>query len=167
MNVLVRACAQFIIYVGIGLSIAHFSAAPAYEHLDPNAVLVKMSFSHAAAHREPCRRRTQEELAALAPNMRKPMTCTRERVDLKLELKLDGVVLYAATAAPSGLARDGEATIYEKFIVAPGTHEFDVSMRDTLREAGFDHSAKYAAVLAPGQLLVIDFDATSGGFSFR
>lgn len=167
MNALIRVCIPFVIYVAIGFFIAHFSAAPAYQHLDPNAVLVKMSFSHAASHREPCRILTAEELAALATNMRKPLSCTRERVDLTVELKVDGDVLYADNVAPSGIARDGEATVYEKFIVAAGAHVFETSMRDTVRESGMDHSASYAAVFEPGQLLVIDFDATTGGFSFR
>ncbi len=167
MMTLTRTLAQFAIYVGFAGLVAYFSSAPAYQVLEPQAGLVKLSFSHAAARREPCHRLTPEELAELAPNMRRSESCKRERIDLYIELKLDGEVVYAEMIAPSGLARDGEASVYEKFIVPPGTHAFDISMRDTVRTSGSDYSAQHITEIKPGQLLVIDFDDTSGGFSFR
>ena len=162
-----RVIAGLVVYAGFMAFIVSFSNAPTYEHLDPDAVLVKLSFSHAAARREPCRELTAEELAQLARNMRQPVACGRERVDLVVDLKLDGETLYAAEIAPSGLARDGEATVYEKFVVTAGSHVIDIAMRDSRRTSGFDHVGRHASELAPGQLVVIDFDETDGGFVFR
>ena len=167
MLTIVKRLAGLALYAAFMAGIVSFSSAPAYEHLDPDAVLVKMSFSHAAARREPCRELTQDELAQLARNMRQAVACERERVDLVVELKLDGKTLFAAKVPPSGLARDGEATVYEKFVVTAGSHVIDVAMRDSRRESGFDHIGRHAYEFAPGQLVVIDFDDTSGGFVFR
>jgi len=167
MVALARFVVEIALYAAFMAALVIFSSAPAYQHLDPEAVLVKMSFSHAAARLKPCRRLDADELAALPPNMRQPTACERARVNLSVNLELDGEVLYAASVPPSGLASDGEATIYEKFVIDPGRHSFTVSMRDTVRESGSDYTATYDAELEPGQLLVIDFDDVSGGFSFR
>ncbi len=158
---------QFGLYAAIVAAIIHFSSAPAYQPIDPTAALVKISFSHTTAPREPCRRQTDEEIAALAPNMRRPMLCTRERIDLDIALTIDGETVYSASVPPSGLARDGEATVYEKFTVDAGQHAFGVTMRDGTSAAAVDYAATHTATLQPGQLLIIDFDRVSDGFSFR
>jgi hypothetical protein len=89
-----RFIGQFIAYALFALVVGYFATQPAYTHLDPDKALIKLSFSHAGAHREECRQLTQEELNRLPPNMRRPMDCPRERRPLLVELELDGEILY-------------------------------------------------------------------------
>jgi len=89
------ALAAFAVLVG------YFSNAPAYRSFPADAALVKLSLSHAGARKVECRRFTPEEIAALAPNMRRPLDCPRERVALRVELDIDGHNLYAASVPPS------------------------------------------------------------------
>lgn len=167
MRYVTRLVASVLLYGGFGLCIAAFSNAPTYRHADPGSAFVKLSFSHAAARREACRRLSPEDVAALPPNMRRPMACSRERVDVRIEFAVDAERLFAADLTPAGLARDGEATVYHKFAIEPGAHVLEVQLRDTPRVSGYDYSARHEIVLDAGQLLVVDFDAKSGGFRFR
>ena len=44
---------------------------------------------------------TPEELAKLAPNMRKPMACSRERLPLWVEMRLNDEPLFGESATPA------------------------------------------------------------------
>jgi len=70
MNAPVRYAIQAVLYGAFAAFVGYFSTAPTYDHLAPGEALVRLSFSHAAQRKEPCRERTPEELAKLAPNMR-------------------------------------------------------------------------------------------------
>ena len=128
--------------------------------------MVKLSFSHAGALREPCRTLSPEELEALAPNMRIAVDCPRERVPVLVDLEIDGERVYRAALDPSGLAGDGPSSVYERFEIPAGQHRIRVRMRDTPRESGFDHETSRDVLLAEGQSFVIDFRAELGGFRF-
>lgn len=159
--------AQAITYAFFALLIGYFSAAPAYIHVDPGKAMIKLSFSHAGARKGECRRLTPEEIAQLAPNMRRPLDCPRERVPLLVELVMDGGLLYRASLPPLGLAGDGAATVYRRFAVAPGRHELIARLRDTARTEGFDHEGRAEIRLDPGRNFVVDFRAETGGFIFK
>jgi hypothetical protein len=132
--------------------------------VDPGAAVITLSFGHAGARVSECRRLTTEEIAALAPNMRRPMDCPRGRVSLLVEFELDGEVLYHASLVPSGIASDGASSVYERFVVAPGRHRVRVRLRDSRREEGFDYEMEEDIDLVPGQHLIVDFRAGTGGF---
>lgn len=157
---------QALAYAGFAVFIGYFSSAPSYQHFDPDLALIKLSFSHAGARKVACRRRTPEELAALAPNMRQTMACSRERIDLLVELMVDDQLLYRAALAPAGLARDGASAVYQRFPMAAGSHVVTVRLRDSVREHGFDHVHSGTVELTPGQNFVIDFKPARGGFIF-
>jgi hypothetical protein len=125
--------------------------------------LIKLSFAH-GAQKEDGRRRTDEELANLPPNMRRPMVCSRERLPVAVELLIDGAPLYQAVLPPTGLAGDGPSRTYQRFAVAPGRHELSARLRDTDRAEGFDFERTAVVELAPAQSLAIDFRAEMGGF---
>jgi hypothetical protein len=161
-----RFIGQFIAYALFALVVGYFATQPAYTHLDPDKALIKLSFSHAGAHREECRQLTQEELNRLPPNMRRPMDCPRERRPLLVELELDGEILYRDELPPSGLAGDGASTAYRKFPVAAGSHQLVARLRDSRREEGFDYVKSAEVTLAPQQNFVIDFRPEFGGFLF-
>ncbi len=158
---------QILLYAAFAAAVGYLSNSPAYVHHDPDKALIKLSFSHAGEHKGGCRRLTPEEIAALPPNMRRPMDCPRERVPLVVELEVDGELLFRGSAPPSGLAGDGASTVYQRFPVAPGDRTLTVRMRDSNREAGFDYTESTRVELVPSQNFVIDFQPQQGGFVFR
>ena len=161
-----RMVIQVFFYAAFALPLAYLSRQPAYRHQDPDVAVIKLSLSHSGQHKEECHRLTPEELARLAPNMRKPLSCNRERLPLVVEIILDDNVLYHATLPPAGLSRDGESTVYQRFPVKSGTHTLTARLRDSNRQAGFDFEHSETVHLAPQQNFVIGFTADTGGFIF-
>lgn len=157
---------QIPIYVAFAAFIGYYSRQPAYVHHDPDKALIKVSFSHAGENKEECRRLTQEELNQLAPNMRKPMQCNRERIELYLEVVMDDELLFKGYLPPSGLSRDGASTVYERFPVSPGPHRLIARLRDTRGDEGFDYEKEETVILKAKQNFVIDFKEEIGGFVF-
>ncbi|UCG73204.1 MAG: hypothetical protein JSV45_02135 [Chromatiales bacterium] len=158
---------QSVLYAAFIALIGYFSVAPAYRHAHPELAVIKLAFSHAAERLEPCRKLTPEELAQLAPNMRRPMECERERLPLLVELEIDGELVFRAEEPPTGLWQDGAATIYQKFQVQPGSHELVARLRDGRDTVGFDYEQAASVELAAGQNFVIGFRAAAGGFKFQ
>lgn len=150
---------QALLYALFAAFVGFFSTRPAYRPLPPAHALLKLSVSHAGALKADCRPRSQEELDKLPPNMRVPTDCPRERSPLMIELTVDGHVLHAETAVPSGVSRDGAATVYRRFVVPAGTHRIAVRLNDDVRIVGFNHQFETERELVPGQVLVIDFDS--------
>jgi hypothetical protein len=152
-------------YVAFAAFVGYFASAPPYRHLEPGEAVVKLSLSHAGALKQPCRQRSPEELAKLAPNMRAQLDCPRERSDVRVQLEMDGRALANVSARPAGLRNDLPSTIYRRFEVPGGRHTFRARLADT---AGgeFRHQAEVTLDLAPGGVLVVDFIASKGGFLF-
>jgi hypothetical protein len=158
---------QIIAYGIFAIVLGYFSNSPAYTYHDPEKALLMVSFSHASQTKEECRRFTQEELAELAPNMRRPMDCPRERVPVYLEITMDDEVVVSNSYSPTGLAKDGSTSIYESIPVKPGKHELVSRMRDSRRKEGFDYTSKITVDLEPRELFVIDFRKELGGFYYK
>lgn len=158
--------AQVVFYGLLALLIGYFSASPVYTYMAPDKALIRISFSHAAQPVRECRRLTPEEIAQLAPNMRQPMDCPRERLPLLVELELDGRLLYRGSHAPSGLWGDGPATVYRRFVVEPGRHRLVARLRESKRSEGFDYEHSENIDLRPQQNFVVDFKPNTGGFNF-
>lgn len=156
---------QVLTYMGAAVMLGYFSVSPTYTRLDPGTGVIKLSFSHAGEPETECRRLTQRQLDALAPNMRRPMDCPRRRVPLLVELELDGERIYRASLRPSGLAGDGASTVYQDFPVPAGRYEIAARLRDSRREQGFDWFMERTVEIGPGENLVIDFRANTGGFT--
>jgi hypothetical protein len=161
---LLQLAAQAAAYLLFAALLGYLSVAPAYVHLDPDKALIKLSLSHAAKPKGECRRLSAEEIAALPPNMRRPLDCPRERLPVLVELVLNGQVLVRQSLPPSGLSRDGTSTIYRRLPVIAGGHHLIVRLRDSARTEGFDYEAEADIELAPGQNFVVDFHADTGGF---
>jgi hypothetical protein len=161
-----RIAAQLLLYVPLMALIGYFSTAPKFSPVGDTEALLRLSFIHAAERKAPCRQRTPEELAKLAPNMRAAMDCPRERSPLVVELELDGKVVLRREVEPAGLKRDGNATVYHRLPVPAGRHKIAVRMRDR-PGAGFNFVREESVDLAPGRVLLIDFIAAQGGFQFR
>jgi hypothetical protein len=155
---------QIPAYAAFAALIGYFSSQPAWRLRGPQAAVVKVSFVHAGERKVACRERTAEELARLAPNMRAALDCPRERSDVKIEVEMDGRVIFAADARPAGLRHDMPSSVYQRFEVPAGHHTFRARLADTA-DSAFRHDARASVDLAPGRVLVIDF--TRGAFEFR
>lgn len=160
----VRLMVQVVAYAAFAAMLGYFSVSPSYTHVDPELGVIKLSFSHAGEPKTECRRLTQEQLDELAPNMRRPMDCPRQRVSLLLELEIDGERIYRESLVPSGLAGDGASTVYRGFPVPAGRHTLVARLRDSRREQGFDWTMEQTVEISPRENLVIDFRPETGGF---
>lgn len=162
-----RYLGQAILYALVAATLGYFSASPSYTHFPPDQAMVRLSFTHGADPIGPCRKLTAEEIGQLAPNMRVPTVCPRERLPVLVELELDGALLYRAELPPTGLNGDGPSRAYQAFTVPPGRHTVTARLRDSDRAEGFDYETETEVELAPGRHFVIDFRPDIGGFVFR
>jgi hypothetical protein len=135
--------------------------------LPADQALIKLSFSHEGKLVAECRPRTAAELAKLAPNMRAPMDCPRERSPVTVEIDLDGTPAYRHVATPSGLSKDGASTVYHRFPVHAGEHRLAIRLNDDARATGFNYRREETVTLKPGKVLVIDFNQEAGGITLQ
>ena len=135
---LLRHASQLVYFALFAATIGYFSIAPAFQYAPGDVAIVKLAFSHATNRVAPCVRLSPEEVAALAPNMRRTESCVRERLPLTVELDIDGELVLSKQAAASGLWSDGPASVYEKLSLPPGDYQLSLRMRDSAREDGWD-----------------------------
>jgi hypothetical protein len=166
VNRIVSGVGQALGYTAFCAVIAYFSTAPEYRHLPPDGALVKLSLQHAGQRKEACRERSPEELAKLAPNMRSASVCPRERVPVSVVVELDGRPIVDVAVAPAGLAKDGSSTLYRRVDVPAGTHRVVAKLGDA-PAPGYGYVREATVNLAPGAILLLDFDAKAGGWVFR
>ena len=158
--------AQLLLYVPLMAIIGYFSTEPRFSPVREGEALVRVSFIHAAQRKQECRQRSAEELAKMAPNMRAALDCPRERADLLVELELDGATVLRRAVKPAGFQRDGNAVLYQRLAVPAGRHRIVARLRDRA-EGGFNYVKEQTVELDAGRVLLIDFNATQGGFLFR
>jgi hypothetical protein len=166
MTQALRIVFQLVLYVPLMVLIGYFSANPKFSVVPEGAALLRLSIVHGTERKEPCRERTPEELAKLAPNMRAALDCPRERSPMLVELELDGAVVYRREAQPAGLKRDGAAAVYHRMNVPAGQHRIVARLKDRPGER-FNFEREATLELAPGASVVIDFVAPQGGFLIR
>lgn len=162
---LVRYFLQAIAYGAFAATIAYFSSSPPYRLRSDNGAVVKLSLSHSAQLVQPCRERSADELAKLAPNMRTKMDCPRQRADVLLELDMDGKPLYRISTPPTGLHKDGAANVYRRLEIPAGHHRFQARLADG-PDRSFHYARELDLELTPGQVLIVDFLTGEGGFVF-
>jgi hypothetical protein len=167
MRDVLRLVLQIAAYAAVALLIGYFATQPPYQYGDERMATIKLSLSHATDRVAPCVRLTREEIAELAANMRRAESCERERLPLRVELDVDGENVISVVAEPSGVWKDGSASIYERFDVAAGSHMIAVRLRDTARTEGWDYTKEASVELAPGRYFTVTFRAGTGGFNFR
>lgn len=167
MNNVLRYLVQFGAFAAFAVFVAYFSSSPPYEYAQGESAVVKLSLSHAADRVEPCVLLTPEQIAALAPNMRRTESCERARLPLQVELDVDGQRILTMMAQPSGVWGDGPASIYQRFDLAPGQYRMAVRLRDTARVDGWDYTHTEDVTLSAGRYLTITFKAENGGFKIR
>lgn len=164
MNRIMQYLGQGIIFAVSALFIGYFSSSPAYWQLPEDMAMIKLSFAHAGEKKEPCRVRSDEEMASQAANMRRRKDCPRERLPIVVDFEMDGQTVHHEILQPTGLSRDLASRMYEKFPVPVGPHSITLRLRDTARTEGYDYEQNFEVNLQPAQNLAIDFRADLGGF---
>ncbi len=144
-----RYLGQAIFFAAIAIFIGYFSSRPPYVRVPPEDALIKLSFAHGAEKKGECRKLSPEELAKLAPNMRRPTICPRERLPVDIEVVIDGALAYADKLPPTGLSGDGPSRAYERFVVPAGEHHIILRLRDTGRKEGFDYITEWVSLSFP------------------
>jgi len=158
---------QVLLYGAFAAFIAVFSRWPEYRPLDDGEAVIKISFIHAGRPVSDCAPQTAEELARLPPNMRAPTRCPRERSPIIVAVDIDDTNVLTAEAPPSGLSRDGASAVFRRVVVPAGERHVRVRLSDDIRQRDTPYQHEDTRALAPGQVLVIDFDAAKGGIVFR
>lgn len=159
----VRWITQLILYGLFALAVGVFSAWPSFRQLEPDQALLRLSLLHPGAFLADCRTRTAEELAKLPAHMRTAQDCPRARSPVHVRVILDDVRLVDEHFAPSGLAHDGAAAAYRRIAIPAGAHRLSVAVNDDSRHADVFNTAERSLQLAPGQVVLIDFDPRRGG----
>ena len=162
MSPMLRYAGQGLAYSLFALVLGYFSTSPAYQQLPADYALIKLSFSHAAQRKQPCRERSAEELAKLPRNMRIPTDCPRERSNVVVEMDIDGQALYRAVLAPSGIAHDGASSVYRRLPVRAGVHRLALRLKDT-EQGDFGFVREETVTLEPGRVMVVDFKSDAPG----
>ncbi len=144
----------------------YFATEPPIRVLADDQAMMTIAFAHAGELREPCRKLSNEELQALAPNMRKLEECPRERSPVLIEVLLDQQRIYFETFEPPGLFHDGSIDVYYRVKIPAGAHHVKINMDDSVRKQGFNHTMEQKISIDPAHILLIKFDSVKG-FSFK
>lgn len=167
MNKSLQYVGQGLFYAVFITLIGYFSTSPVYTHLAPDETLIKLSFRHAGQLKGECRELTVEEIAKLPSYKRKgTKECPRERANVVVELEMDGERLYHEILKPTGWAHSSNSNIYRRIPVKAGVHLLKARLRDHDGE-GYNYTHEETVTLAPGRIIVIDFNAATGGFIFK
>mgnify|MGYP007056043794 CR=1 FL=1 len=146
-------------------AVAWLSERPAWQSLPEDLALIRLSFTQSGVRN--CRARTEEELAALARNMRQKQICDRRRAPVYVELDLNGTTVLARDLPPTGLSGSGPSRIYQRFELPAGDYDIALRLRDDPAMTGFTNTAERQITLEPAENLAIDYDAEAGGFIFH
>jgi len=161
-NKALRYLLQAINYTVFMALIWYFATSPSIRILEEDEAMITIAFAHAGESREPCRRLSQEELAKLPPNMRKPEDCPRERSPVIIQALLDGNTLINETLQPPGMFKDGGVNVYFSGKIPAGSHHFEIRMDDSVRKEGFDYTFEQDINIKPAQILLVNFDSQKG-----
>lgn len=157
-----RILGQVAAYAAFGTAIVVLSHL-SYRAVPPDAALIQVSIAHAGARLAPCRKLTEAELAARAPNMRAPLECPRGRSAVRVVVELDGRPVLDETAPPTGLARDGASVVYRRIPLAAGSHRLRVRVSDDQRAPERAAERSETLHLEPGRVLSVDYRPERGG----
>ncbi|MDZ7751017.1 MAG: hypothetical protein U5S82_04995 [Gammaproteobacteria bacterium] len=157
-----RLALQALNYAMFMAVVWYFSFSPPYRQLAADEAVVTVAFGHTSERIAPCVALTPDELAQLAPNMRKPMDCPRERSPVTLELRLDGEVFAREVIQPPGLYRDQRIDVFREVTAREGAHRLSILMNDDASVEGPTYRLQDTVVLRPAQRLVVAFSKAQG-----
>jgi len=158
---------QVVLYGAFAVFIGYLSVTPTYQYADPELAVIKLSLNHAANRVAECIKLTPQQINERAMQGEPINECERARLPLAVELDVDGATVLSLAAVPSGLWRDGPASVYERLEIDAGAHTITARLRDSARETGWDYEYSEEVDLVPGRYFTITFRAENGGFAFR
>ena len=161
-NKVLRYLLQAVNYTVFMALIWYFATSPSIRVINDDEAVLTVAFAHAGDTREPCRKLSQEELAKLPPNMRKPDDCPRERSPVTIEIMLNDQQIYSEALEPPGLFKDGGVDVYYSATVPAGKHHFEIRMNDSVRIDGFNHTLEQEVHIDPAQILLVRFNSEKG-----
>lgn len=150
---------NYSVFMGI---IWYLSTSPSYRQIEEGQAIITISFAHAGEIKEPCQKRTQEELMKLPPNMRAPMSCSRERSPIVIEVMLDDEFMYSESAEAPGFYKDSGVDIYHSVKVPAGSHNLAIKMDHSVLKEGFEYEFNQQIEIKPAQILLVGFDVAKG-----
>ena len=163
MNTVARYAVQGVLYGAFVAAVGYFSSAPAFRHMPPVEALVRLSFSHAAQRVQPCRERTaggaREACAQHAGTARLPARARRRDRGAG-----DGrEAALRIVAAPAGLDVTARRPCTGGSWSPPAaTSSWHAS---PTRARGSSTTPRRSVELAPGRVLLIDFNAGRAALS--
>jgi hypothetical protein len=167
MNKVWRYIGQGVFYLLFIAFIGYFSTDPGFTNMALDEALIKLTFTHPGERLVPCVKLSSEELAKLQPQKRYNMQCSRERAPMQVEFEVDDRLAYQAEIPAKGFKNDLPSPVYQRLTLPAGRHLLRVRMRDNVHDKGFTYTAEKTVVLAPLQVLVIDFDEVNKEFTFE
>ncbi|HET9700973.1 MAG TPA: hypothetical protein VFP70_08645 [Burkholderiales bacterium] len=162
-----RLAGQVLAFLLFALAIGAFSQWPPLRPAGEGEALVRLAMTVPGRLKGECRRLTDQELARLAPNMRRPLDCPRERLPVRIRLEVDGILLREEVIQPSGFARDGAANAYWTLQVPAGRHVLRALVSDDAGDRARALEREGTLELKPGAVVTVDFDRERGGILFR
>jgi hypothetical protein len=158
MNKATQYLGQVLCYGAFIALLGYFANSPTHVHLQDDKATIKLGIRHPGKIIGECTQLTQNEMDALAANMKVIETCPRERSPLRIELALDDKVIYQDEIPPAGLHNDGIATMYQRFAVPVGQHRLQIKMNDDVAQQGYSYIYDEPIDLLPAQVLVIQYN---------
>lgn len=144
----------YLIFLGF---VGHHADQPVYHHLSAGEAEIRLAVRHSGQLLGECRELSDSAVKQLAPNMRNPLVCPRERSNVNVELALNGEVLFTDAIAPAGLHNDGISAIYRSFRVREGPANLRVRIDDDEVHAGFTDEFDRELTLRSGDSLVVEY----------
>ncbi|MBT4159893.1 MAG: hypothetical protein HOC70_12620 [Gammaproteobacteria bacterium] len=161
---LLKRSRQVIVIGLMMVALGYLSDRPTYRIMEPSQTELRLIIRHSGVLIGACEVKTPDELKSLAPNMRQPMTCPREKSPLSFELWVDGEILHQSVVKPSGIHDDGVLALYRSFRLAAGKKEIELKVKDQAELAEFNLRLKQTLDLSRDSVVLVEL--TDKGIQF-
>lgn len=133
-----------------------------YRRPTTEGALLVVSFKHAGATGENCRKVTEEERARMPVHMRRDQVCERGRAPVRLRVRVDGRTIHHGTYEPRGLFGDGHSIAVEHLAVQPGARWVEVALGETSNPEEWTRVFQKRLKLQEGARRVVLFERGTG-----
>ena len=96
--------------------------------------------------------------------MRLPTDCPRERSPVSIEMYLDDELIMKKVLDAPGFHQDQGVDLFHRVKVPAGNHRLIVLMNDDIKAKAPTYQYRQTVTLSPEQQLLVNFDASAGGF---
>jgi len=139
------------------LAFGYLTDAPPYQINSENQTELKLVVRHSGRVLGECKTLNTQELGELAPNMRAPMSCPREKATIAVKLKIDDVAVVDEMLSPSGLHKDGVLILYRQLPLVVGTRNFDLKITHQLDTHDASDQLSRMVDVDTNSIVIIDY----------